>query len=322
MQAKYDATVHTARAVKLGVHIRANTVATFIESQANGRITGVRWRRPDGSSGRITARTVIVAANAMETPRLLLASASPHVPAGLANRSDQVGRNLMDHPIQLSWALTDKPVWPYRGPGSTSGIETLRTGSWRSTHSALRLEIGNDGWSWPTGAPDDTARRLVLAGLRGTELDRALRAETSRHVRLAALTEQLPSAENRVTLDPVLRDGSGLARPVIHYRIDDYTRAGFEQARRQHEVLFRHLGTTGVQHSDQAQGAGHILGTARMGAEATTSVVNAELRAHDHANLYLVGGATFPTSATANPTLTIAALALRAVDVIAGNAGG
>ena len=320
VQAKYDATVHTNRAVKLGVQIQANTVATRIESNADGRVTGVQFRRTDGTSGQITARTVIVAANAIETPRLLLASASRYAPEGLANRSDQVGRNLMDHPIQLSWALADKPLWPYRGPGSTSGIETLRTGSWRNARSALRLEIGNDGWSWPTGAPDDTARRLALSGLRGTALDRALRDETSRHVRLAALTEQLPSADNRITLDPLLRDGSGLPRPVIHYRIDDYTRAGFEAARLQHEILFRQLGTTAVQHSDQAQGAGHILGTARMGLDDRTSVVDPDLRAHDHANLYLVGAATFPTGATANPTLTIAALALRAVDAITRNA--
>ena len=80
-------------------------------------------------------------------------------------------------------------------------------------------------------------------------------------------------------------------------------------------MLFR-SGTSEVHHSPQAQGAGHIIGTARMGNDATTSVVDRELRSHDHKNLFILGSAVFPTSATANPTLTIAALSLRAVEPV------
>ena len=69
-------------------------------------------------------------------------------------------------------------------------------------------------------------------------------------------------------------------------------------------------------HKDDAQAAGHIMGTARMGEDAATSVVDKNLRAHAHRNLFLVGAAVFPTGGTANPTLTIAALALRAADAI------
>ena len=114
--------------------------------QALGRQRG----RGDGQGLRL-------AAHAIETPRLLLNSRSEATPNGVANSSDQVGRNLMDHPTQFSWALAPEPVWPYRGPLSTSGIENLRDGAFRKERPAFRIEIGNDGWSWPTGAPITTA---------------------------------------------------------------------------------------------------------------------------------------------------------------------
>ena len=84
--------------------------------------------------------------------------------------SDQVGCNLMDHPVQLSWALAGEPVWPYRGPISTSGIENLRDGSERRDRAALRIQISNDGWNWPTGGALSLGRALADAGLRGSAL--------------------------------------------------------------------------------------------------------------------------------------------------------
>ncbi|WP_217994815.1 hypothetical protein [Methylogaea oryzae] len=99
---------------------------------------------------------------------------------GVANRSGQVGRNLMDHPIQLSWALSAEPVYPYRGPLSTSGIENLRDGAFRNTRGAFRTQISNDGWSWPTGAPLSTVRELIQQGHRGQALDAAIADQTSR----------------------------------------------------------------------------------------------------------------------------------------------
>jgi choline dehydrogenase-like flavoprotein len=189
----------------------------------------VRFKRLDGSEGRVQPRVLVAAANAMETPRLLLASRSSASPEGVANRSRLVGCNLMDHPIQLSWALAREPVWPYRGPGSTSGIENFRRSTRRATDSALRFEIGNEGWSWPTGASESTARELAMSGLSGKELDRALKEQTSRHLRIAALTEQLPLQENRVTLAPRLeketRAWLGAILVASLNRRTDYTRA-------------------------------------------------------------------------------------------------
>jgi choline dehydrogenase-like flavoprotein len=314
IQAKYDATIHVARARSLGARLLTDACANFIECRPDGRVDAVRFIRSDGSTGRIVARVVVIAANAIETPRLLLASASETFPAGVANRSDQLGRNLMDHPIQLSWALARQPVWPYRGPGATSGIENFRDLKDRAVVSALRFEIGNDGWSWPKGAPESTARELALGGLRGKALDAALRAQTSRHIRVAALTEQLPMASNRVTLDSTQIEKTGLPRPAIFYQLDSYTDRALASARDRHQDMFANIGVEAFWHKDDAQAAGHIMGTARMGEDMATSVVDRDLRAHAHRNLFLVGAAAFPTGGTANPTLTIAALALRAAD--------
>jgi choline dehydrogenase-like flavoprotein len=234
----------------------------------------------------------------------------------VANSSDQVGRNLMDHPAQLSWALAPTPVWPYRGPQSTSGIENLRDGQFRRERAAFRIEIGNDGWSWPTGAPTSTADELARAGLRGQALDGALRTQASRHLRLASLAEQLPDPQNRVTLDPGETDVYGVPLPRLAYRLDAYVQAGLAAARAAHAEIFGMLGATEIQHGEAAEGAGHIIGTARMGSDPRSSVVGGDLRSHDHPNLFILGSAVFPTSATANPTLTIAALSLRAADQV------
>ena len=320
IQAKYDATVHVARAEKGGAKLIAQAVVYRIEVGGDGKVAAVRYKFPDGSDHRATAKVFVIAAHAIEIPKLLLMSRGPNAPNGVANSSDQVGRNLMDHPIQLSWALSGAPVYPYRGPLSTSGVENTRAGDWRATRPSFRIEIGNDGWSWPTGAPASDAQQLAAKGLRGDALKKTLYERTARQIRFGTLTEQLPDPENRVTPDSVKRDALGLPRPRIAYRIDDYTKAGFAEARKIHEDAFKRMNATEITHNpdSQFQGAGHVMGTARMGRDAKSAVVDADLRAFDHPNLFIQGSAVFPTVGAANPTLTIAALALRSADAIRG----
>ncbi len=315
--AKYDATVHLDRAEAKGAAVHERTTATFVETGDDGRVSGIRFRRPDGAAGLARGRVYVLAAHAVETPRLLLHSRSERLPAGVANRSGQVGRNLMDHPVQLSWALAGEPVWPYRGPISTSGIENLRDGAVRRDRSSLRIQISNDGWNWPTGGAVTLADMLSRRGLRGEALRRAVADHASRHVQLAAMTEQLPEPENRVTLDRTETDVHGVPLPRMHYRVGAYSRGGLEAARDAHDEIFARLNATEVHHADDFQGAGHVIGTTRMGDDPRRSVVDRDLRCHDHPNLFLVGSGAFPTSSTANPTLTVAALALRAAGAVA-----
>lgn len=314
--AKYDAMVHLDRAEIRGAVIHERTTATLIETGAGGRVSAIRFRRPDGSGDLARGRVFILAGNAVETPRLLLHSRSAAAPGGIANGSDQVGRNLMDHPIQLSWALAGEPVWPYRGPMATSGVENLRDGAFRSQRSALRIQISNDGWNWPTGGPVTLADSLTRRGLLGTDLRREIAGHASREVQLAALTEQLPDPENRITLDPQDADPYGVPLPRMHYRVGEYSRAGLDYARDVHDEIFARLNASEVQHSEEFQGSGHVIGTTRMGDDPLDSVVDRNLRSHAHDNLFLVGAGVFPTASTANPTLTIAALALRAAEQV------
>ena len=316
VQAKYDATVHLGKAVAAGAVLLERTTAVQLDVGPDGLISSVRFRRWDNSEGVFRARVVVLTCNAIETPRLLLASKNTSMPNGVANSSDQVGRNLMDHPVQLSWALSKEPVYPYRGPLSTSGIENLRDGTFRKKRSAFRIEIGNDGWSWPTGAPGTTAIELAQKGLQGQAMKTATANAAARHMRIASLMEQEPDPDNRVSLDKSARDLYGVPLPHISYRLSDYVKDGMAQARRAHTDIFTRMQATGLKHAPTYFGAGHIMGTTRMGADPKTSVVDATLCSHDHRNLFMVGAGVFPTTGTANPTLTIAALSLRAVSAI------
>ena len=112
--------------------------------------------------------------------------------------------------------------------------------------------------------------------------------------------------------DETTTDALGIPRPRIHYRIDDYAKAGLALAMRRHEAIFAALQSTEVETLPMVTSSGTILGTTRMGNDPRESVVDRDLRAHDHPNLFIVGGMVFPTAGMHPPTLTIAALALRA----------
>jgi glucose dehydrogenase len=148
------------------------------------------------------------------------------------------------------------------------------------------------------------------------------------------LVEQSPDPNNRVTLSAQHTDGLGLRRPQIAYNLSPYAWRGIAAAEQFKNLLFKQLGArdfTKIDPVDPSRfdgqldgrdvtlnftGAGHIMGTYRMGFTPRDSVVDSFQRSHDHENLYLVGSGTFPTGATANPTLTMAALALRTADRI------
>jgi hypothetical protein len=116
-----------------------------------------------------------------------------------------------------------------------------------------------------------------------------------------------------VETGPDRRAASGVPLPRIALRIGDCARAGLAAARAAHAELLATLGATRISHAERIFGAGHIIGTLRMGTGPRSAVVDTQLRSFDHPNLFLVGSGIFPASATANPTRTIAALSPRAV---------
>lgn len=311
--AKYDALIHLERAQENGARLVANAVV-FDVLVSDGRATGVRFRTPDRTDHTVLAKAVVLAAHGIETPKILLSSDNGR---GVANSSDQVGRNLMDHPIQLSWALSRDPVYPQRGPGSTAGIDSTRERPDAGARSAFRVEIGNDGWRFPIGDPTfEFTSPGPFPRLRegGNELARRWNDHVQREIRFASSIEQLPDPGNRIVPDFDNLDDIGLPRPRISFAVGESVRAGMADAAVVHEKLFAELEATERNHSDVAFGAGHIMGTTAMGDDPATSVVDAEGRSHDVPNLWVVGSSVFPTAGTANPTLTLAALALRTAE--------
>lgn len=318
--AKYDGAVHAKMAQDAGAQILDQAIATQVEVDGNGKVTKIRFKRPDGSDHEATGAVFVIAAHAIETPKLLLMSRTDQLPGGVANSSDQVGRNLMDHPTQVSLCLSKDPVYSYRGPTEISGIEAMRDGDFRKDRAAFRTPIGNDGWSFGGETPIQLAADYIQQGKRGQALKDQLRETSIRQVRLAALIEQLPDPNNRVTLADD-KDALGLSRPKIAYSYDDYVLKGRDAARTLANTVFDGLGATSRQHVDTLFGAGHIIGTYRMGTDPKSSVVDPQGRAHDHQNLFLLGSGVFPTTATANPTLTIAAHALLAAAAVKKDLG-
>ncbi|MGF7205619.1 choline dehydrogenase-like flavoprotein [Skermanella aerolata] len=351
IEAKYDATVTINKALTTGkVTILYRTVASRVNvDPLDGKISGIdyiTWTDPrGGASGHGTAvgKFYVLAAHAIETPRLLLMSADDRMPNGVANSSGQVGRNLMDHPLYLSWALMpeDKPIYPMRGPISTSGIETLRDTAHRRKWAAFRMEIGNEGWNFPINDPYQTPQDYIdgtnvsqlnpkLEKLHGTALVERLNKLFIRQFRIANLVEEEANPSSRVSLSWGYQDRLGLPRPLIDYRLSEYTRKGFKKARKVNSAIYKAVGATEYTVTNTEDptyfevdgegfnyfGAGHIMGTTVMGSSRADSVVDSDQRCWDHDNLYIVGSSTFPATGTANPTLTIAALSFKTADIL------
>ena len=345
--AKYDPSFHLKKAVAAGAVLQPESVAYNVlvddPSKTNPKITGIEYKRWDGTCGKAVGKVYFIAAHAVETPKMLLMS-NQQIEHGVANSSGLVGNFLMDHNTQLSWALMPpgQPVYPYRGPLSTSGIEELRDGSFRAKRGAFRIEIGNDGWNWPTAAPYSTVKFFSMKkGMYGEQLKNAVADDCNRHFRLAALVEPMPTSSNNVRVTYDYRDGLGLPRPLISYGLQQYERDGLQVARNTALAIFNKLGATDslqllgvdMDNTDPNNvsyieacatpegffGAGHTMGTNRMGNDPKTSVVDSYARSHDHPNLFLLGCGVFPSVATSNPTLTLAALVLRTADYVLSN---
>ena len=320
IQAKYDGSVHTLKAQALGAHILTEALATTVEVDADRRVSGIRFRRSDGSEGRATGKIYIVACHAIETPRLLLNSKSERTPNGVANSSGCVGRYLLSQLNQDVWGLTQDPIYPYRGPQQTSGITEFRDGQFRRRRAAVGTSFMNDGWSGNLDATN-RARDLARRGVRGHQMIATLRDEIARHLRLNSSAETLPDRNNRITLDDTLRDSAGIPRPRVYFKVDDYTNRGLDYAVKASQRVFTALNSREVKTNTPYLSSAIIGGTTRMGRDPKTSVVDTNLRSHDHPNLFILGTGAHLTAPVNAPTLTVAANALRACEQILSDLG-
>ena len=276
------------------------------------RVTGVEVRR-GGQVQVLTARRYILAGGALSSPRILMASASEAWPDGAANSSGQVGRNLMFH---LNEMLA---VWPPRGtpdsgPSKAISLRDLYhvQGQRFGTVQAMGVDVAYGEIVHYLNLMLDRsplARLRVLKEL--TRLPAAIAARLFGKAKIfVGLMEDLPYAENRVTYDP--------AQPQklsVEYRFHPEL---LERRRAFRKAIRRAMkGTRMMFLGFQPElNFGHPCGTLRFGTDPETSVLNADCRAHDLTNLWVADASFMPTSMGVNPSLTIAANALRVADRI------
>ncbi|ETA50768.1 GMC family oxidoreductase [Ponticoccus alexandrii] len=283
-----------------------------IEHDDQGRASGVVYVDGEGNQHQQKARVVCVAGNSIESPRLLLNSASSMFPDGLANSSGQVGRNYMRHMTGSVYAVFEQPVRMWRGTTMAGIIQD------EARHDPSRGFVG--GYELETlalGLPFMAA--FLDPGAWGREFTTAL----DHYENMAGLWivgEDMPQETNRITLNSDVTDQHGL--PVANVHFDDHPNdvAMRDHAYKQGIAVYEAVGATRVFPTPPYPST-HNLGTNRMSANPQDGVVNGHGQSHDIANLFVSDGSQFTTGAAENPTLTIVALAIRQAEFIAAEMG-
>jgi len=294
------------RALKAGAEIRDLAMVGSIEHDHTGHVTGVHYLR-EGRWRFQRAKNVVVAGYAIETPRLLLNSASGKFPDGLANSSGLVGKNLMVQSNQAVWGVVDREIRSYKGPPSLAITE-----HWNYTDEGKDF---HGGYAYMSQGPLPIVWGNTLASKRGLWGQPLLDAmENYNHqVGLKIVGETLPHERNRVTLSDE-RDQYGLRIPRVTYSFCDNDKRLIA-----HSLRFMRQALEAVDARDiwdEDDDTAHLNGTARMGHDPASSVVNADCRSWDIPNLWICDGSVFPTVGGVNPSLTIQAIACRTADRI------
>lgn len=299
---------HWREVERLGGRVVTGARVSRIVVDARGLACGAEWFDREGRPHHQPADFVVCAANGVGTPRLLLAS------DGLANSSGWVGRNLMLHPLAAVVGTFEAPTGAWRAHAGAL-IHSLEF-----AHSdASRGFVRGATWSLSSwGGPLGTAFAPDGQGRWGDAHHAHMQSRFGRTASWILIAEDLPDAENRVELSSTLVDDVGLAAPRITYRCAENTERliawNLERARESLEAA-------GAWQTESIRfpANGHLMGTARMGIDPATSVVDPDCRAHDVPNLMIPDGSVFVTAGSANPTTTISAVALRAAERLIAN---
>ncbi|KAJ53962.1 choline dehydrogenase [Actibacterium mucosum KCTC 23349] len=305
---------YAQHAMRAGVEFRTGARVSQVTTDDEGMATGVLYFDNDGVEHHLKAHIVIVASNGVGTPRLLLNSKSKSHPDGLANSSGLVGKNLMLHPYSWVNGVFEEELDGFRGSHKNVwSLEHYETKADRgfvrgylleSHRGAATVETVMNGYGWGE----------IPWGEGHHDAVRALHNRTTSWV---AVCEDLPELHNTVTIDPELVDSNGIPAPKIDYTLSENSINMLNHSVEQIETILKTAGATKTFKQVPIEyGGWHLLGTARMGTDPASSVVNEWGRAHDVKNLFIVDGSIFVTSSGVNPTNTIQALALYISDQI------
>ena len=275
----------------------------------SGRASGAEWVDLNEREHFQPATMVLCAANGIGTPRLLLASASNVFSDGLANNSGLLGRRLMLHPVVGVVGYFEEPLESWQGHHGSS-ISSLEFYGDRHRQDFA----GGCKWSLNgMGGPLSQAFALGKGPEFGAEHQRGMRERFGRTARWVLLCEDQADERNRVELSTTLTDTSRIPAPQVFYRISENSQQVLAW---NEERATESLRTAGAYDTKVIPfgGQAHLMGTARMGDDPCSSVVDRWSMAHDVPNLGIIDGSVFVTAGAVNPTATISALALRAVD--------
>ncbi len=303
------------------LRVVTDAMVSRLDTDADGRISAVQViDRNTGTAHALSARAVVLCASACESARILLNSRSDAFPAGLGNRSGQVGRNLMDSTgVNVTGIVPGLQGRPRYNEDGHTGCHVFVP--WWGHAAQARGELAfargyhfeiSGGFS----APGMGLGRYASGW--GDALKAAVRARYGAYVRLALRGEMLPNEQSYMEIDPSTRDRWGIPVPRFHWAWGEQELAqaahGLETGRRIFELMGAEV-LEGERTPAEALLKGgqiiHEVGTARMGSSPLTSVTNRDGRCWDHPNLYLMDGSVFASNPHKNCTLTIMTLAMR-----------
>lgn len=309
--AQYTAETHLDLAERTGnATVVANANVVRLVTDSRKRVRSAIYMNPEKEESEQKARLFVLAAHSVETARLLLLSESSQFPHGLANGSGMVGKNFMERPAVAVSGILEQSVFPHR-----IGFPTAA--SLQFCDPKNRHEVGGIKMAFHTmGAPMPYSLARA-SGNWGQALADEVRQQFGHEVIAEAAIEQLPDPENTVTLDPHLRDYFGDPAPRITYSFGAYEKTTLDVGVKLSREILKAVGAERAENDESHGFAGHPMGTCRMGDDPEKSVVDRNLRAHEVTNLYVVGSSVFVTGGSLQPSLTIAALAIRAAEHIA-----
>lgn len=302
---------HVPDAMRNGAEIRANCLVSRINLGKNGLVTGVTYFDPHGNERELRAKVVLVAGYAIETPRLLLNSACPGFENGLANSSGTVGKYLMVQIGNVVLGRFEEAIRMYKAPPAHALTEEFyETDPQRDFVRGFAIQTVGP-------LPIAFAKQMMVAkGSWGWGMRRVM-MDYNHWAALGVLGEILPWEDNRVELADET-DAHGLRVAKITFRLHEndkrIAKFGVEKTS---EILY----AAGAQEIVEEPRYAHLVGGARMGNDPRASVTDSFGRTHDIPNLFICDGSLLPTQGSANPGLTIQALAARIADYLISEGG-
>jgi len=305
--AKYSGLIHhIPKAIEHGAEILSDCMVTQILTDGT-RVTGVQFDH-DGKTYEQKARVVILAGFVVETPRLLLHSATPHFPEGLANSSGWVGKAIMPHSSHDVYGLLQEEVRLYKGTPVLALTQDFYETD-RGRGFARGYTLNAHGVRPVAMAGAISTQRVDGSLLWGSALRESM-LDYNRFARITLVGEVLPHEQNQVTLTDE-KDEYGIPRAKVTFTYQENDLLLIDHAVRTMKEIIEAMGG---RPAHIVEDTAHLMGGCRMGDDASTSVVNQYGRSHDIPNLYIAGASTFVTSSGANPTNTVMALAARTAD--------